>query len=86
MADDLAHRVHVSIKQGKRFYRESAVFMRQIKREFAELKTEMAEHRKFLGKVQKVNEAVDETLCKVLLAIRQNEYLQAWYPEKKNGG
>lgn len=33
-----------------------------------------------LDRVIRICENVDETLCNVLLAIRQNEYLQAWYP------
>ncbi len=32
---------------------------------------------------QKQFEIVEETLCNVLLAIRQNEYLQAYYPESQ---
>lgn len=37
-------------------------------------------HALLLSEILKVNRNVDETLCNVLLAIRQNEYLQAWYP------
>jgi len=37
-------------------------------------------HEKFLNALQKSNSNVEETLCNVLLAIRQNEYLQAWHP------
>lgn len=32
--------------------------------------------------IKKVIEDAEDTLCNVLLAIRQNEYLQAWYPEQ----
>jgi hypothetical protein len=37
-------------------------------------------HEKYLNELKKSNQNVDETLCNVLLAIRQNEFLQAWYP------
>jgi len=35
-----------------------------------------------LNRITEVNEIAEETLSNVLLAIRQNEYLQAWYPEQ----
>lgn len=37
-------------------------------------------NEKFLQDVKHTNENVEETLCNVLVAIRQNEYLQAWHP------
>lgn len=40
-------------------------------------------HEEVLIKILDVNRNVDETLCNILLAIRQNEYLQAWYPKKE---
>lgn len=40
----------------------------------------LKEHEEILERSLKVVENVDETLCNVLLAIRQNEYLQAYYP------
>jgi hypothetical protein len=42
----------------------------------------LLKHEKFLKELKKSNENVDETVCNILLAIRQNEYLQAWYPEQ----
>lgn len=33
-------------------------------------------------KLRQINEDIEETLTNVLLAIRQNEYLQAWYPSQ----
>jgi uncharacterized protein YgbK (DUF1537 family) len=36
-----------------------------------------------LAQLGKSNETVEETLCNVLLAIKQNQYLQAWYPAQK---
>lgn len=37
-----------------------------------------------LESVMKINSNVEETLCHVLLAIRQNEYLQAYIPCEKD--
>ena len=42
------------------------------------------EHEKFLKEITEINRNVEQTLCHVLLAIRQNEYLQAWYRPKEN--
>ena len=42
----------------------------------------MGDYRTTLDKMQETNQTAEETLCNVLLAIRQNEYLQAWYPEQ----
>ena len=41
------------------------------------------QHQKSLDAMKKACDTTDETLCNVLLAIRQNEYLQAWYPATK---
>lgn len=40
-------------------------------------------HEKYLKDLRTTNQNVEETLLNVLLAIRQNEYLQAWSPEQK---
>lgn len=37
-------------------------------------------HETFLKDIKNTNENAEEILGNVLLAIRQNEYLQAWYP------
>lgn len=39
-------------------------------------------HQKFLDEMQKSFDVVDETMGCILLAVRQNEYLQTWYPEQ----
>lgn len=36
-----------------------------------------------LDRICKLNEEVEATLCNVMLAIKQNSYLQAWYPEQQ---
>jgi hypothetical protein len=71
-----------TIKDAKRLRREAGVFMRRVKKDMASIAKENKDHRAFLENILEVNKCVDETLCKVLLAIRQNEYLQAWYPKK----
>ena len=38
------------------------------------------EHDSLINHIKQTNENVEQTLINVLLAIRQNEYLQAWYP------
>ncbi len=43
----------------------------------------LSSYEKNLEKLTEINETVEETLANVLLAIRQNEYLQAWYPEQQ---
>ncbi len=37
----------------------------------------------FLRGIKSTNENIEDTLLNVLLAIRQNEYLQAWYPQQQ---
>ena len=36
-----------------------------------------------LNKIMEVNKNVEEYIANLLLAINQNEYLQAWYPAQK---
>lgn len=40
----------------------------------------ISDTREMVKQNNKVTDNVDETLGNVLLAIRQNEYLKAWYP------
>ena len=56
-------------------------FLDHSSEQLLETKKENHENRETLFTVKTTNENVDATLCNVLLAIRQNEYLQAWYPE-----
>jgi predicted nucleic acid-binding Zn-ribbon protein len=44
----------------------------------------MKRQEELLNKVSKTSDSVDDSLGNVYLAIRQNEYLQAWYPEQHN--
>lgn len=36
-----------------------------------------------LEQIMKVHEEIQATICNVMLAIKQNSYLQAWYPEQQ---
>lgn len=56
--------------------RVEEVFVRFLK----ETTDKIHSHDVMLEKVHSTNENVEESLCNVLLAIRQNEYLQAWHP------
>lgn len=56
--------------------------IRKLDKLVVELKSSFLAHEKFLEKIEKSNENMDETLANVLLAIKQNEYLQAWYPKQ----
>lgn len=47
---------------------------------FRDISLSMKKSHEFLASMTKVNEAVEDTLLNVLLAIRQNEFLHAWYP------
>ncbi len=40
----------------------------------------IAQHKEFLEEITEANQSAEEILGNVLLAIRQNEYLQAWHP------
>lgn len=48
-----------------------------------ELKKMIKSHEEFLIKISLTNQMAEDTLLNVLLAIRQNESLQAWYPAQK---
>ena len=50
---------------------------------FAECRAYLSERSSILQEIKSTNETVSDTLLNVLLAIRQNEYLQAWYPPQK---
>jgi hypothetical protein len=57
---------------------------RKKERYLQKLEERLQAYEETLGRILEVNQTVEQTLCKVLLAIRQNEYLQAWYPSKEN--
>lgn len=36
-----------------------------------------------LQNICRVNEEIEATICNVMIAIKQNSFLQAWYPEQQ---
>lgn len=56
--------------------------LKMMRKEINEMALKDMRFQKQIKEISEVNKCVDETLCNVLLAIRQNEYLQAWYPEQ----
>jgi hypothetical protein len=76
--------VHTSQRDLMRKAREILLDMtRKEKRLLTKVESVLRNHERLLEKMLEVNRSVDETLCNVLLAIRQNEYLQAWYPAQQ---
>lgn len=63
--------------------RQFSSLVRQHKETLEMFKKSCNEHTKYLGELARTNENVSDTLLNVLLAIRQNEYLQAWYPPQQ---
>lgn len=60
-----------------------SIFKRSVRKmdEYVLLSTQrMDEFSENLQRVMQTNQAAEETLLNVLVAIRQNEYLQAWTP------
>jgi hypothetical protein len=49
---------------------------------FLSLEKLMGAHLEQMKEMTRINQLVDESLGNVLLAIRQNEYLQAYYPQQ----
>lgn len=43
---------------------------------------QMEEQQLLFIRSEKTHQMIEETLNNVLVAIKQNEYLQAWYPEQ----
>lgn len=55
-------------------------FMEKVDANFSEIRKLMKMYDEKFIKYTKVSEEVEQTLMNVFLAIRQNEYLQAYYP------
>lgn len=56
---------------------------RKLEEQTKEISKRIDSYESTLNSVKTVAENSEETLLNVLLAIRQNEYLQAWYPAQK---
>lgn len=68
---------------------ECEMLTRKVDRELAKIASIMKTQEKILQSIEKKNnrflemsESVDVTLSNVLLAIKQNQFLQAWYPQQ----
>lgn len=60
--------------------RQFSSLVRQHKEIDKAMIAHFTEQTRFLKQLAVSNDNVSDTLLNVLLAIRQNEYLQAWYP------
>lgn len=79
-AEQIVRECHELLRKTKTYSEKNKRFMNKVGEMVKELSSTMRVYLTVLESVKKTNETVDETLCNVLLAIRQNEYLQAWYP------
>lgn len=74
------------LREHKKFFKESLMEVKAAIKKNAGVANyihgSLLKYEKALKAVTKSNENVEETLGNVLLAIRQNEYLQAWHPEQ----
>lgn len=74
------------VKKADAFFSKITVEFNHLKKEniscLLHMKRELDEHKEALKIIGKISDSAEETLCNVLLAIRQNEYLQAYYPEQ----
>lgn len=85
-AEDLDANERTSKKALKNVEEFKEFASKQVKELCCDIKALLAmiqTQQKLFLKIVDLNEMVDETLSNALLAIRQNEYLQAWYPEQQ---
>lgn len=68
------------ITDQKLFLKQHEEFVDESQKVFSEIKRILKNHDQRITKITEINDNIDTTLANVLLAIRQNEYLQAWYP------
>ncbi len=72
------------LKETKKFFADSFKNLRASINKNAQVANyvhgTVLKHEKFLKELNKSNQNLEEALANVLLAIKQNEYLQAWYP------
>lgn len=64
----------------KKIKQVNTVFIKKVNEMLLDMHKKIMSFEKLLKVVINTNENVDESITNVLLAIRQNEYLQAWYP------
>lgn len=58
-------------------------FIEESRATFLDIRKSMKKHRESSQNLIDITSNCSETLLNVLVAIRQNEYLQAYYPEQK---
>lgn len=86
--NDIADKIY---EQNKKLLRETKNFFNSSLRELKDsikknhevanyIHGSLLKNQKHLKTLTESNANVEETLANVLLAIKQNEYLQAWYP------
>lgn len=81
-SEELIKECHDFMRKTKTYFEKNRRFLNK----FGEMLKAVADSLECFGtvmqSVKNTNDNVDETLCNVLLAIRQNEYLQAWHPKQ----
>lgn len=75
-----AKALELIVTEQKLFLKHHEVFVDESQKVFSEIKRILKNHDQRITKLTEINDNVDQTLTNVLFAIRQNEYLQAWYP------
>lgn len=85
-ADKLAEENRVALREAKKLFKQSFKELKLAIKKNASVANyihgSLIKYEKTLKEIKSTNENVEETLANVLLAIRQNEYLQAWHPEQ----
>lgn len=76
-------------KKNAEMNRNLSAFMQKVKESIKKIDDtifswdkRIIDHNKFLENLFDSNSNLEELVLNVLLAIRQNEYLQAWYPKQ----
>jgi hypothetical protein len=65
------------------YIKDCALNIKNHEKYLKECVSDIQKHEKYLSDLKETNRNVEETLINVLLAIRQTEILQAWYPAQK---
>ena len=83
---EICKKSHQLLVKCNAMYEKMEKEMRDLKRDSVTLLKTVTQkftyQNQLLEATRKMTTSADDTLCNVLLAIRQNEYLQAYYPEQ----
>jgi len=86
IAEKIAEDNRSLLREHKKFFKESLKEVKATIKKNASVANyihgSLLKYEKSLKAIKETNDNVEETLGNVLLAIRQNEYLQAWHPEQ----